>query len=150
MIDGDRSCIVPVSSQPQHLVPSSGGEVACGVRPQPWILEAQPGQRINISLIGFSIARNAPDDRLSRDHRTDNCEGEFRYGYVLDKIAKKNISLCYSVLTSKREKPLHLSGGNVVEVVLTKQMETGVHMEHDKIVIRFEGKPKQIRDVCLV
>ena len=98
VIDGDRSCIVPVSSQPQHLVPSPGGEAACGVRPQPWILEAQPGQRINISLIGFSVARNAPDDRLSGDHRNDNiCEAEFRHGYVLDKIAKKNISLCSSV-----------------------------------------------------
>jgi len=105
----------------QHIrsssVSSNRQGVRCGSRSHPWLLEAQTGQQVNISLLDFS----EHGQRTQLDTRglvSDECgSGHVQYGYVVDKGSKNNVSVC-STAARQRHKHVYQSTGNLVEVVL--------------------------------
>jgi len=121
----DRSCVVRVSDAlRQHIRSSSENSdsgrqrVRCGSRSHPWLLEAQTGQKVNISLLDFS----GHGQRSQLDTRglvSDDCSpSHVQYGYIVDKTNKNNVSIC-SAAARQRYKHVYLSSGSSVEVVLT-------------------------------
>ena len=93
VVQESRSCSVTVTTDEQYLhgrptVSSSDASASstCGSVLHPWHLEAPAGQRINISLLDFAGSANY----RSRD---DNAVCR-RYGYIVEKSSKKNVSIC--------------------------------------------------------
>ena len=133
MVEGDRSCSVSVTSSPLHISSSSSSsQLVCGTKAQPWILEAPVGQRINVSLLDFTAAilsERSRDER--RESAGDVC---LQYGFIVDKSARKNISICGR--TPQREQVLYLSKTNTLKIVLASSDETGNKLN---VLLRFEG-----------
>jgi len=123
-VEEDRSCVVRVTAGlRQHIRSSSENSdsgrqrVRCGSRSHPWLLEAQTGQQVNISLLDFS----GHGQRTQLDTRglvSDDCgPAHVQYGYIVDKTNKNNVSIC-STTAQQRHKHVYQSAGNVVEIVL--------------------------------
>ena len=95
---------------PQVLSSYISQETSCGLHNSPWILEADPGQMINITLTDFSwsgnksVADNEPPGRCP-----------INYGYIFDVENDDIITLCGG---GEREKHLYLSASHTVQVVL--------------------------------
>jgi len=81
---------------------------SCGSGSHPWRLEAAAGQRINISLLDFTATSMSAADR-PRDRAT--CR---QYGYVLEKLNKRNVSVCGAEL---RQSHVYISHSNNLQVV---------------------------------
>jgi len=124
VVEEDRSCVVRVTAGlRQHIRSSSENSdsgrqrVRCGSRSHPWLLEAQTGQQVNISLLDFS----GHGQRTQLDTRglvSDDCgPAHVQYGYIVDKTNKNNVSIC-STTAQQRHKHVYQSAGNVVEIVL--------------------------------
>lgn len=108
----------------------------CGSRSHPWIVDAQTGQQISISLLDFSQIHQTTDDvvsdqaaavRLDADRSCDN-----QYGYIIDKTAstlKKNITICGG---KQRQQFLYQSKGSAIEVVVTVNSD-------EKFLLGFQG-----------
>jgi len=115
-------------------------------------LEAQTGQKVNISLLDFS-GHGGQTQLDSRGLVTDHCS--VQYGYVVDKNNKNNVSIC-STAVQQRHKHLYQSTGNLVEIVLTPKPTT--NKEEDMTVnflLAVEGKfklfvPKMLRIVYFI
>ena len=123
----DRSCVVRVvAGLRQHIRSSSENSdsnrqrVRCGSRSHPWLLEAQTGQQVNISLLDFS----GHGQRTQLDIGglvSDDCSPDHvQYGYIVDKTNKNKVSIC-STAAPQRHKHVYQSTGNVVEIVLSPQ-----------------------------
>jgi len=113
--------------------------VRCGSRSHPWLLEAQTGQQVNVSLLDFS----GHGGRTQLDRRglvSDDCgPANVQYGYIVDKTNKNNVSIC-SADQQQRHKIVFQSAGNVVEVVITRQNEDDINNdEHQNFLVAFEG-----------
>ena len=123
MIQEDRFCTVHVPENAIHISSSSTtAPGACGTKVQPWTLEALTGQRINIGLLDFSGTSHVTDDV------TQPCP---LYGYIVDRSAKKNISICGG--GSEREETFYVSHGNSALLVLTHRSE------YSRFLIRVQG-----------
>ena len=128
VVQESRSCSVDVTTDEQYLhgrptVSSSDANASstCGSVLHPWHLEAPAGQRINVSLLDFAGSANY----RSRDDSAA-CR---RYGYIVEKSSKKNVSICAAALTdgqkSQRESTVYLSDTNSLDIVLVNSQ--GVH-----------------------
>jgi len=80
---------------------------SCGSKSHPWRLEAAAGQRINISLLDFTDM-DRPRDRVT-------CR---QYGYVLEKMNRRNVSVCGGGGAHLRQSHVYMSDSNSVEIVL--------------------------------
>jgi len=105
VIEPDRSCAIAASSNPLHIVVTSATRLGCGTKSQPWIIEAPSGQQINVSLLDFGLMNNKQDQLKS-------CQ---QYGYVTDKSANKNVSLCK--LGQEGQTGVYKSHANVIELI---------------------------------
>ena len=107
VVQESRGCVVSVTTEVQFMSSSSdvNSVSSCGSKSHPWRLEAAAGQRMNISLLDFT-------DRRPRDRVT--CR---QYGYVLEKLNKRNVSVCGAEL---RQSHVYISDANNVEIVLTQ------------------------------
>ena len=127
VVDEDRSCQISAQvGSKLHIAgkPTSGRSVTstrCGSRSHPWLLEAQTGQQVNISLLDFS----GHGQRTQLDTRglvSDDCgPAHVQYGYIVDKINKNNVSIC-STTAQQRHQHVYQSAGNVIEIILTRQV----------------------------
>jgi len=146
VVKEDRSCLVRVSAGlRQHIRSSSENSesgrqrVRCGSRSHPWLLEAQTGQQINVSLLDFS----GQGGRTQMDTRglvNDDCSpADVQYGYIVDKTNKNNVSIC-STAAQQRHKHVYQSVGNLVEIVLTHQHLTSDENYSPNFLLAFEGK----------
>ena len=92
VIEEDRSCLVSVAVNSLHIMrpslPKLGG---CGSKSLPWILEAPAGQQINLNLLDFG----ADGREITNRDLHSNCQ---QFGYIIDKSAKKNISICHGCI----------------------------------------------------
>jgi hypothetical protein len=170
VVEEDRSCVVSVTSNSLHIAkPITGSSSAskdnaglhCGTKTQPWLLEAPAGQRINISLLDFTMAPPgavaalmsdtksqdpAASSRKSTGSNFDRCahlQQKHQYGYVIDKspATKKNVSICGGPASgSQRLAHVYLSSGNVVELVLTPAEQQSGNGPEAIALIRFEGE----------
>jgi len=113
----DRACTIQVSSNPIHIMRSSGTQLSCGTKSQPWILEAPVGLQISINLLQAGVGSSDP---LPSPRSEDSCQP---YGYLIDKRANnKNVSLCRHSLD--RNKFVYKSSSNYLEVVLSNQSDS--------------------------
>jgi len=145
VVEEDRSCTVTVTAGlRQHIRSSSENSdsgqqrVRCGSRSHPWLLEAQTGQLVNISLLNFSgHGRRTQLDILGLV--SDDCSpAHVQYGYIVDKTSKNNVSIC-SRDAQQRHKHVYQSAGNLVEIVLTHHQLTGDEMLPPNFLLAFEG-----------
>ena len=145
VVKEDRSCTVRLTAGlRQHIRSSSENSdsgrqrVRCGSRSHPWLLEAQTGQQVNISLLDFS----GHGRRTQLDTRglvSDDCSpARVQYGYIMDKTNKNNVSIC-STDAQQRHKHVYQSAGNLVEIVLCRQDEDDTDIEHQNFMLAFEG-----------
>ena len=126
-------CKVSVSSSPQHIMRSSSNTNAphgCGSKLQPWVLDAPgAGRQINVSLLHFGLqqregAGNQP-----------NCQ---QFGYIVDKAAQKNVSIC--VNDGERNASIYTSTSGVIEIVTNAFLRQDESSENPTFLIRFVGK----------
>jgi len=99
--------VVAVTSNPLHIVVTSATKLGCGTKSQPWIIEAPSGQQINVSLLDFGSKVSEP-----ASDQWKNCH---QYGYIIDKSAKKNVSICR--VDQKGQSVVYKSHSNVIELV---------------------------------
>lgn len=158
VIDEDRSCSVaavvgslvyaPSSHRlQQNNQPTPGAR--CGSKLNPWIVEAQTGQKINISLLDFGLqqlprdAAEVSDQAAATDavvRQTNDCT--FHYGYILDKAATatndRNITICATSSGLTRDRFVYQSKGSAVEIVLNP-MQSDQGSNQYKFLLGFEG-----------
>ena len=100
--------------------------VRCGSLSHPWLLEAQTGQQINISLLDFS-GHGGRTQMETRGLVSDDCSpAHVQYGYIVDKTNKNNVSIC-STASQQRHKHVYQSAGNLVEIVLRNNDSLAFH-----------------------
>ena len=133
VVEPSHSCTVSASTQSTLHIRSSSENidsgrqrVRCGSRSHPWMLEAQTGQQVNISLLDFS----GHGQRTQLDTRglvRDDCSpAHVQYGHIVDKNNKNNVSIC-STADQQRHKHVYQSTGNVVEIVLVNNDSVSSH-----------------------
>ena len=86
------------------------------------MLEAPAGQQISVSLLDFGLQT-----------REKNC---LQFGYIVDKAANKNVSICG--LFDERKNTIHKSVSNHITVVLTLEKIRDSMDEH-VFLIGFTG-----------
>jgi len=129
----DRSCQVAVNTDQKFLLASapnnrSGGDtVACGSRDRPWLLEAPPGQRVNISLLDFSGSSSSTSSvqRARTVETTSSSRCVRQFGFIEDKSANRNVDICSDA--AHRQQTLYVSQTNEVAVVLHATQQTTGH-----------------------
>jgi len=125
--------VVSVTTEAQFISSSSSTSSdvnsvsSCGSKSHPWRLEAAAGQRINISLLDFTAMSMSAADR-PRDRVT--CR---QYGYVLEKLNKRNVSVCGGGGAQLRQSHVLLSHSNNIHIVQTPNTE-------QSFLIKVEGK----------
>ena len=111
-VQESRRCVVSVTTVAQFMSSSSSTSSdvnsvsSCGSKSHPWRLEAAAGQRINISLLDFTIM-DRPRDRVT-------CR---QYRYVLEKLDKRNVSVCGGGGAELRQSHVYVSDSNNVQIV---------------------------------
>ena len=140
-VQESRRCVVSVTTEAQFISSSSSTSSdvnsvsSCGSKSHPWRVEAAAGQRINISLLDFtamSMSVHAAAEKRPRDGVT--CR---QYGYVLEKLNKRNVSVCGGGGAQLRHSHVHISDDNSLKIVLTPS-----RMKRDteqKFLIKTEG-----------
>jgi len=100
----------------------------CGSKLLPWHIEAPTGQRVNISILDFTASvGESRDSQLS-------CQ---QYGYVIEKLNKKNASLCDTVggATRQRESFVYTSDTNSIDIVLV----IGTNHDNYNFIVKVNG-----------
>ena len=115
--------MVSVTTEAQFISSSSSTSSdvnsvsSCGSKSHPWRLEAAAGQRINISLLDFTAMSMSAADR-PRDRVT--CR---QYGYVLEKLNKRNVSVCGGGGAQLRQSHVLISHSNYLQIFRTPNIE---------------------------
>ena len=104
---------------------------SCGSKSHPWRLEAAAGQRINISLLDFTAMSMSATDR-PRDRVT--CR---QYGYVLETMNKRNVSVCGGGGAELRQSHVYMSYSNNVAIVQTRNRPTSENKQ--SFMVKVEG-----------
>jgi len=142
VVEEDRSCHISVQVGSRlHIagkprIDHSVNSARCGSRSRPWLLEAQTGQQVNISLLDF-IGHGR---RTQLDTHDDCSPAHVQYGYIVDKTNKNNVSIC-STDAQQRHKHLYQSTGNLVEIVLNPHQTANEDGDTPQnFLLAFEGK----------
>jgi len=128
VIESDRSCIVAASVNPLHIVHTSRSKLTCGTKLQPWLIVAPPGQQISVNLLDFGSKVNT-----QMTGQQNNC-----HGYIIDKSAKKNSSICG--FSKERVTAVYISHSNVIDLVLNARSGDDDDVtEQTRLLIEFHG-----------
>lgn len=100
---------ISVSKHPTFLMSTLSMETSCGLHGSPWIIEALPGQHIDIHIIDFSWKNGS--------FELNSCP--VNYGYILDMESDDVISICGG---SQRRKSLYYSIGHTVQIILERNV----------------------------
>jgi len=125
--------VVSVTTEAQFMSSSSSTSSdvnsvsSCGSKSHPWRLEAAAGQRINISLLDFTVM-DRPRDRVT-------CR---QYGYVLEKLNKRNVSVCGGGGAELRQSHVYMSYSSNVRIILNQTRP--VSRNERSYLIKIEGK----------
>lgn len=152
VVDEDRSCTVTAavgSTAFLSMLPkthqNNRGD-CCGSRANPWVVEAQIGQQINVSLLDFGQQRltSRSDDDFRAQSSATNKNGQkpdscgIQYGYIVEKTATagtgRNVSICSGQGDLQRNRFVYQSKGSTVEIVFSSSNYTS-----DKFLLGFEG-----------
>jgi len=126
--DAERGCTVPVSSsRGPTYVPSTWPGSPCGTASQPWLVDAEPGQRLDVSVTDFASA----------------ADGRACPGYLLDSddagVRRHNVSLCPD--GRRRQRDVYQSIGHVIELVTSGDQQATASAEQPAtFLVRFDGQ----------
>jgi len=126
-VQPDRTCQVSVSAERMFLssvTASSGGNIRCGSRDRPWLLEAPSGQRVNISLLDLSGSSSSTSS-VQRAHAVETASSSRcvrQFGFIEDKSVNRNIDICSD--DAHRQQTLYVSHTNEVAIVLHPAQQT--------------------------
>jgi len=128
---------VSATVNPLHIMLSSATKLSCGLKTQPWVIEAHTGQQINISLLHFGGSQTS---RPLVSEPPQNCQ---QFGYFVEKSSHRNISLCINNEETESSM-VYRSQTNVVEVVLNVAVldRGSIDSEQPRILIKFHGKDR--------
>jgi hypothetical protein len=120
----------------------------CGSRTNPWIIEAQTGQRISISLLDFGPQQRRPEDGATSQTVAverlqpglENCT--MSYGYIVEKAAtnKRNTTICSNGAGDLRDRFVYQSTGSAIEMVLSSTQSSGAESFQNKFLVGFKGQ----------
>ena len=137
---------VVVTNQTGYLASATSAETGCGTSDAPWSIVGLPGQRINISLMDFtldSVRRISsefipiPGQHLNQQHQQQQTKSCVVYATVREMEGKRSVTVCGG--GEQRMKMVHLSLDNSVEIrIISSQPNTANFLLH------FEGI-----DVCV-
>ena len=136
-VQESRRCVMSVTTEAQFISSSSSTSSdvnivsSCGSKSHPWRLEAAAGQRINISLLDFTAMSMSAADR-PRDRVT--CR---QYGYVLEKLNKRNVSVCGGGGAQLRQSHVIISHSKNLHIVQTTSRPTADN--EPNFLIKVEG-----------
>lgn len=128
---------MPVSSSRGFTyVPSTSPGSACGTPAQPWIVDAEPGQHLDVSVIDFAGSEAVDGSEFP-------CPG-----YLLDRETpggrRRNVSLCSGSGPGgrQRERDVYQSIGHVIELITyTGDLQaTSPDQQAATFLVRFEGQ----------
>ena len=109
-------------------------ENAAGSHTCPWVIEVQPYQRINITLVDFSNRAIAGlrnfDEGFRHSIRCDN-----EYAVIVDNAAGRNSTICGG---RQRETSVYVSQSNTVEVHIGGSRNGRVPLP-SYFLLRYEG-----------
>jgi len=133
VVDAERGCTVPVSSsRGSTYVPSTSPGSLCGTPARPWIVDAEPGQHLDVSVIDFAAAEVDADDA--------KCPG-----YLLDSdaagVGRRNVTLCPE--GRQRQRDVYQSVGHVIELITSGDHSPSVQSSEEQpatFLVRFEGQ----------
>ena len=98
----------------------------------PWVIYAQPGQRINLTLYDFAV-----EDPETGLYNVEDQQANIRkcrnYGIIQDNQRHQPIPICGA---QSRLSHLHMSEGNVVSIWVTNDLSA---KEIIHFVIKYEG-----------
>lgn len=114
-----------VSNIPSHIIALSESKRKCATESQPWIIEAPMGQRIKITLIDFLAHQ-------SRDAGRKSCPG-----VVIDKAAKRNVSICIG--GEQRTRFLYSSKAESLEIYYNIEKQGEESRDIRQFALKFEG-----------
>ena len=100
----------------------------------PWLVQGQPGQRINITLLDFAIGGGSEDVPL------DYCRA---YAIIRDKQTGRSTTVCGG---HARESVVYLSQSNQVEIRIIR---TPKRTNIDHFLLRYEGNHAVLLNMCL-
>ena len=128
-VQESRHCSVSVTTEAQFISSSSdvNSVSSCGSKSHPLRLEAVAGQRVNISLLDFTATVSTSRDRVT-------CR---QYGYVLEKLNKRNVSVCAGGGAQLRQSHVLLSQSNNLHIVLTPSRPTSDNEQN--FLVKVEG-----------
>ena len=135
VVQENRYCSVPASTEVQHITSSLQSTSGCGSKSQPWVVEVFAGQKVNISLLDFTAVASSESKITKRDAFVGpNRRCKRPYGYIVDKSAKKNVTICGD--SNSRESQIIVTSSNIAEVVLINDPDKNLE---SRFILRFEG-----------
>ena len=143
-VQESRRCVVSVTTEAQFISSSSSTSSdvnsvsSCGSRSHPWRLEAAAGQRINISLLDFTATSMSEVADRPRDRVT--CR---QYGYVLEKLNKRNVTVCGGGRAELRQRHVYVSDSSNVEIV-QHHVVSNTRRHGRNYLIRIEGLSSEL------
>ena len=123
----ESSSYVKLVSTQGFLASLTTDDTGCGSPGTPWIIEAEPGQRINVTLMDFTRFNVAATVGQRYDIR-----GCRNYALVRERGRNKNVTVCAS---DARERHVHMSSSNTLEITITKKKEEPYYF-----LLRYESK----------
>lgn len=126
VVDEERSCSVDANRNPTHIFSSR----MCGTKYQPWYIEAPVGQNVIITLFNLPLRHPIIGPR----EKTMECG---KYGVIIDKGGKKNISICTNGF--QRETTLYTSIGNTLSIILYSFSESDSNLSN-MIILKIQGR----------
>ena len=133
-----------MSSRGPTYVPSTAAGSLCGTPAQPWIVDAEPGQYLDVSVVDF-----VADDTDGGNGRPPSCPG-----YLLDSdaadIGRRNVSLCPD--GRQRERNIYRSVGHEIELITSGDQATAVTSSTQQpatFLVRFDGQQTYSFLMCM-
>ena len=118
IIPKSSHCISPetvlVTKKPNYLASVISSETSCGLHESPWILKAQPGQQIDITVMDFNWKNNSSIKNAVADK---SCSKSL--GYILDMESDDVINICGE---EGRIEHVYKSEGHSVQIILEPSM----------------------------
>ena len=97
-------------------------ETSCGLTESPWILEAETGQKVNLTLMYFNW----------HDQEEGGSPCSTKLGYLFDLDSEDIVNICGSTSHTSH---LHTTEGNRVQLLLDKAALADSHF-----IIKYEGR----------
>ena len=129
ILPGHERCLI----KNRRLVTGSSGilsnlvtqETGCGSPTLPWVIQVNPGQKVNVTLVDFSMIT---------EPGTSACKV---FAVIKERTIGRvrNITSC----TTTRERSIYMSVTNVIEIGLVTVMDPMDRLDSPMFMIKYEG-----------